>query len=211
MDTGAAFQQVFEALQSHGLLLESDPQMPSVASIIAGEAIRGSWWGHPQGNTIYQVANELCEHPDILVTKLVSGKITYVHRQLWPAVIGVGTAGEPWQLQDLSDAAQWLLDKVTQEHSVTTDQLQLFSSYKPRALGDAARELEKKLLVSSGSFHSLTGAHYKRLEIWARWISRVSFTEKPMAAEEGKHALEDIVFMLNDRFEAKGKLPWIEA
>ena len=211
MDTVAAFQQVFEALQRDGLLLESDSQLPSVASIIAGEAIRGSWWGHPQGNIIYQVANDLCVHPDILVTKLVSGKITFVHRQLWPAVIGVGTAGEPWQLQDLSDAAQSLLDKVTQEHSVTTDQLQLLSRYKSRALGDAARELEKKLIVYSESFHSITGAHYKRLETWARWISRVGFTEKPMAAEAGKHALEDIVLMLNDRFEAKGKLPWFGA
>ena len=211
MDTVAAFQQVFEALQRDGLLLESDSQLPSVASIIAGEAIRGSWWGHPQGNIIYQVANDLCVHPDILVTKLVSGKITFVHRQLWPAVIGVGTAGEPWQLQDLSDAAQSLLDKVTQEHSVTTDQLQLLSRYKSRALGDAARELEKKLIVYSESFHSITGAHYKRLETWARWISRVGFTEKPMAAEAGKHALEDIVFMLNDRFGAKGKLPWFGA
>ena len=211
MDTVAAFQQVFEALQRDGLLLESDSQLPSVASIIAGEAIRGSWWGHPQGNIIYQVANDLCVHPDILVTKLVSGKITFVHRQLWPAVIGVGTAGEPWQLQDLSDAAQSLLDKVTQEHSVTTDQLQLLSRYKSRALGDAARELEKKLIVYSESFHSITGAHYKRLETWARWISRVGFTEKPMAAEAGKHALEDIVLMLNDRFGAKGKLPWIRA
>ncbi|GAC1348764.1 MAG: hypothetical protein NVSMB27_17830 [Ktedonobacteraceae bacterium] len=211
MDTVAAFQQEFEALQRDGLLLESDSQLPSVASIIAGEAIRGSWWGHPQGNFIYQVANKLCVHPDILVTKLISGKITYVHRQLWPAIIGIGTSGEPWQLQDLSEAAQWLLDKVTQEHSVTTDQLQLFSSYKPRALADAARELEKKLIIYSESFHSMTGAHYKRLETWARWISRVGFTEKPMAAEAGKHALEDIVFMLNDRFGAKGKLPWIGA
>jgi hypothetical protein len=205
-----AYQQAMADLQNFGLLLQSDPQLPNVAGIVAGEAIRGSWWGHPQSNLIYEVCFRIGDHPDILATKLISGKITYVERKLWPAVIGVGTAGEAWQLLDLDEVAQWLLDKVTQEHSLTTEQLQLFSRYKTRTLGDAALELEKKLIVYSESFHTTTGNHSKRLEIWAHWISRVGFTEQLLPPEEGKSILEGIMNAINEQFAAKGKLPWIE-
>jgi hypothetical protein len=32
--------------------------------------------------------------------------VTLVHRKLWPAVLAVGAAGEPWQLRGLSSAAR---------------------------------------------------------------------------------------------------------
>jgi hypothetical protein len=124
-------------------------------------------------------------------------------------VIGVGNAGEDWQLRDLDEVAEWLLEKVTQEHTVTTEQLQLFSRYKAKTLGDAARELEKKLIVYGESFHTITGKHSKRLEIWVHWMSRVGFTEKLLSPEEGKSLLEGIMDTINEQCAAKGKLPWI--
>ena len=61
--------------------------VPSLAEAIAGGPIRGSWWGHPKGREIFRVAEAVSERPDVLVCRLVDGKVTYVHRRLWPALV----------------------------------------------------------------------------------------------------------------------------
>jgi hypothetical protein len=61
--------------------------VPSLAEAITGGPIRGSWWGHPKGHEIFRVAEAVCESDDVLVCKLVEGKLTYVHRRLWPALV----------------------------------------------------------------------------------------------------------------------------
>ena len=48
--------------------------------------------GHPEGKRIFAVLGEVQEHGDILVCRLVGGKLTLVHRRLWPAVAAL--AGE---------------------------------------------------------------------------------------------------------------------
>jgi len=58
-----------------------------MSEVIAGESIRGSWWGHPKGGEIYSILGFLEESPDVLVCRVVNGKITFVHRRLWPALI----------------------------------------------------------------------------------------------------------------------------
>ncbi len=50
--------------------------------------------------------------------------MTDVHHRLWSALIGVGIAGEPWQLENLSYATKWLLDRVRKEQIVETDRMQ---------------------------------------------------------------------------------------
>ena len=75
-------------MEKHGVvLLAARGSVPSLAEAVAGERIRGSWWGHPKGSEIYRAAQAVCESPDVLVCKLVKGKITYVHRRLWPALV----------------------------------------------------------------------------------------------------------------------------
>lgn len=49
--------------------------------------MRGSWWGHPKGNDIFRLSRAIRSSPDVLVCRLVGGKITYVHRRLWPALV----------------------------------------------------------------------------------------------------------------------------
>jgi hypothetical protein len=61
--------------------------VPSIAAAIAGGPIRGSWWGHPQGRAIFAITRGIRDCPDVLVCRLVGGKITYVHRRLWPALV----------------------------------------------------------------------------------------------------------------------------
>jgi hypothetical protein len=45
----ASFDQVMEALECYGILLETDPKLPSAAALVAGSPISGSWWLHPKG------------------------------------------------------------------------------------------------------------------------------------------------------------------
>ncbi len=61
--------------------------VPSLAEAVAGGPIRGSWWGHARGREIFAVTRAVRDCPDVLVCRLVDGKITYVHRRLWPALV----------------------------------------------------------------------------------------------------------------------------
>ena len=75
-------------VRRHGVVLESaHGPVPSIAEEIAGERIRGSWWSHAKSNEIFRVTRGIRESPDTLVCRLVDGKITYVHRRLWPALV----------------------------------------------------------------------------------------------------------------------------
>ncbi|HEY6726671.1 MAG TPA: hypothetical protein VI197_21705 [Polyangiaceae bacterium] len=75
-------------VKRHGIVLQAARgPVPSLAETIAGGPIRGSWWAHPKGTEIYQVADAISESPDVLVCKLVNGKVTFIHRRLWPALV----------------------------------------------------------------------------------------------------------------------------
>ena len=51
-------------LERFGLLLFSDPALPSLVGIIVDEPLRSSWWGHPRGHVIYHAMNELDDDPE---------------------------------------------------------------------------------------------------------------------------------------------------
>jgi hypothetical protein len=77
-------------LIEHGMLLESaHGPLPSVAELVAGEPIRGSWWAHPASHQIFDVINALAASPDVVRTRLVNGKVTFIHRRLWCALVRV--------------------------------------------------------------------------------------------------------------------------
>jgi hypothetical protein len=80
--------QALTFVRKHGLVLESGKgPVPSLAETIAGGPIRGSWWAHVRGREIFTLTRAIRDCPDVLVCRLVDGKITYVHRRLWPAVV----------------------------------------------------------------------------------------------------------------------------
>jgi hypothetical protein len=81
-------KQALALVRRHGVILESARgPVPSLAATVAGHSIRGSWWNHPKGNDIFLLSRTIRRSPDVLVCRLIDGKITYVHRQLWPALI----------------------------------------------------------------------------------------------------------------------------
>jgi hypothetical protein len=81
-------RQALAFVRRHGVVLESAAgPVPSLASAIAGERIRGSWWAHPRSHEIFAVTGAVRGSADVLVCRLVDGKISYVHRRLWPALV----------------------------------------------------------------------------------------------------------------------------
>jgi hypothetical protein len=80
--------EVAALLEEHGVLLQSARgPIPNVAELVAGEPIRGSWWGHPAGHDIFAVLAHLTDSPDVVRCRLVRGKVALVHRQVWPALV----------------------------------------------------------------------------------------------------------------------------
>ena len=72
-------------IRYHGLILESAKGLePSLAEQIAGQPIKGSWWGHPKGHQIYELTQKVRESKAVLICTLAQGRITYIHRRLWP-------------------------------------------------------------------------------------------------------------------------------
>lgn len=208
MTASKPVEKVFAELENYGLLLESDRRLPSVSAIVAGEAVKGSWWGHARAHAIYEAAQQLASCPDVVATKLISGKVTYVHCRLWSPLVAVGTSMEPWQLQGLSDEARLLLDLISSKGQVQTNKVGPSIPMTASTLGKAARELEKKIIVHSEEIHTESGAHAKILQTWQRWARHVGLSRRKMDTEEAKKVFYEIVEVLNARFAAKGKLPW---
>jgi len=189
------FEELLDRLQEFDLLLDADPKLPSVTGFVAGDNVRGSWWTHPQSHEMYHLACQLRAHPDVLMVKLISGKVTLVHRPLWPAVLTVATAREPWQLEGLSKEAKALLKKVDKETQVSSS-------------GDRVRELEGRLLVYSESVHTERGFHTKQLQTWKSWAQRANLDAVRLSSSAAKTQLEGVVARLNKQFNAAGTLPW---
>src|SRR5438093_11891151 len=81
-------KQAIAWIKKCGIAVESaHASVPSLADLVAGAPIRGSWWAHPKGKDIFRLSRAIRRSPDILVCRLVDGKITYVHRRMWPALV----------------------------------------------------------------------------------------------------------------------------
>jgi hypothetical protein len=93
-----------DALVEHGILLESARgPLPNVAEMIAGEPISGSWWSHPRSHAIFAEINELADSPDVVRMRLVNGKVTLVHRRVWPALVRVADRFPPERLAAIAE------------------------------------------------------------------------------------------------------------
>jgi hypothetical protein len=75
-------------VRDRGVVLQSaHGPVPNVAEMIAGGPIKGSWWGHPAGHEIYAELNSVMDSSDVVATRLIGGKVTLIHRRVWPAIV----------------------------------------------------------------------------------------------------------------------------
>ncbi len=186
---------VLRELERHGVLLETDARLPSLVAHVAGGPVQGSWWGHPLGHTIFAIGEILLQNRDVLLAKLISGKATWIHRRLWPALLAVALSREAWQMEPLSREARILLGEVDRDGEA-------------RAYGAPWRASSRSRLLARGEqAHTASGRHAKVLESWPRWAARLGV--KPLvSAAEGRRQLEGVLDALNTRFEGRGRLPW---
>jgi hypothetical protein len=61
----------------------------SFVDAVAGSPIRGSWWAHPKSHEIFALTRAVRDSKDVCVCRIVGGKVTYVHRRLWPALVRI--------------------------------------------------------------------------------------------------------------------------
>ena len=93
----------------HGVVLVSaQGPVPRLTEAIAGGPIKGSWWGHPKSHQIFAILEVVTASEDVLVCRLIKGKITLVHRRLWPALVRVAARFPPDRIS-----------KVRQEHTAS--------------------------------------------------------------------------------------------
>src|SRR4030095_5634564 len=192
-------------LEDTGFLLLQGQEIPDVCRLIASKKIKGSWWGDPLGTEIFAVSEMLSDHPDVTVTKLIAGKVTFIHRNLWQKLIVVGSARDDWQMKRLTVQGQFLLRQLDKEGCVRTDKLGPAFGKKP---GDIARELELKLLIHSDQFHTESGFHTKLLETWEHWRKRMGLRNTSIEARRAQNFFEKRLEEINKKYSGCGRLPW---
>ena len=179
-------------LAEHGVALASAAgPAPKLIEVIAGERIVGNWWSHPRANAIYNSLAQVQDSPDVLVCRLLGGKVTLVHRRLWSPLATLGMAREPWQLARLSRAGRALLTRVDRGSPI-------------RASGSAVRELETRLLVVARQVHTESGRHETELQGWREWAASERI-RRGRSVAAAKRALELAASRLGAPPEA---LPW---
>jgi hypothetical protein len=200
------FGKALAILEETGLLLVNGCEIPDVCRIVTGERMKGSWWSHPAGHEIFSLNELLADHPDVTVAKLISGKVTFVHRKLWQRLVAIGIARNHWQMRNLSTSAHNLLETLDQHGTLFTNKLGSSIGPKP---GDTTRELELKLLIHADQIHTEKGAHAKVLETWPVWANRVSLKKKPsLGANTACRSFEKRLNEINEKFGGGGRLPW---
>lgn len=184
--------EVLVHLERVGILLKQDKRLPNVVTILTGETVSGSWWSHPKAQMIFRTLSELAEHPDVLITKLLFGKDTLVHRSLWPAFLAVATADEPWQHKGLSQTARSLLSRV--HHSAIA----------VRSPGSPVKELVTRLLVHAVEVHTESGKHEMAVESWDGWAKQ-SGVRRSKSIARSRKTLESLCQAIGAPLTA---LPW---
>jgi hypothetical protein len=186
----ATCTDVEHTIAKHGVLLVQDKIALDVVGILTGEKLSTSWWGHAAGQKIFVCLERLDDDPDVLATRLVAGKITYVHRLLWPALLAIARSHASWQRNGLSTDAVRLLDSVKKSGT--------------RATGRAAKELQERLLVHAEQVHTESGRHETQLEAW----SRVQKTRDVVAVKDVDAAQAEIEAALIGIGGSATALPW---
>jgi hypothetical protein len=96
---------------------------------------------------------------------------------------------------------------VTKHGEIASNDLPL-GDRRPGQIGDAIRELERRLLIHSKEIHTPAGAHAKLLSTWECWMEGAGPLEADWDAEDAKHQFEERIAALNRKHRGNGRLPW---
>jgi hypothetical protein len=135
-------------IQENGVVLASAKgPVPRLTEAIVNEPIKGSWWAHPRSHEIFAVLQAVADSEDVLVCRLVNGKVTFIHRRLWPALVRAAKRFPSAQLA-----------QVHEEHTPSGRHVNRKIPFPkwvpPEVMGQAKRMSEKKALDALGSWAS---------------------------------------------------------
>ena len=82
-----SLEEALSFVETEGIVLESaHGRVQTFADFVAGVRVT-RWWSHPKGRLIFALTRAIRDSPDVLTCRLIAGKVTYIHRRLWPALI----------------------------------------------------------------------------------------------------------------------------
>ena len=97
-------EQAIEFVRTQGVVLVAGKgPVPRLVEAIAGEPIQGSWWAHSKSHQIFATLQKVTDSTDVLVCRLVEGKVTLVHRRLWPALVRLAPRFPPERLAQIHE------------------------------------------------------------------------------------------------------------
>ncbi len=128
-------------VEQQGVVLESAKgSRPNLAEAVAGEPIRGSWWGHKNGRAIFSATRAMRNSSEVLVCHLLDGKVTYIHRRLWPAIVRLADSLGRTKLAAIHEEHQ--LSGAHKVHLIP------FPKWVPREIQQVAKELSEQEAIS---------------------------------------------------------------
>ena len=139
-------EQAIDFVKKHGVVLESAAgPVPSLAEEVTGERPRGSWWSHPKGREIFALTRSVRDCDDVLVCRAIGGKVTYVHRRLWPALVRAAEHFAPERLAKVREVHTGTGHHATEETP--------FPDWVPEEVAAEARRLSiEEALPSLGAW-----------------------------------------------------------
>ena len=138
--------QALAFVRKHGVVLESAAgPVPSLAEGVVGAPVRGNWWAHPRSHEIFAVTRAVRDSDDVLVCRLVEGKITYVHRRLWAPLVRAAKRFSPKRLAQVHEVHTASGRHITKEVA--------FPKWvPPEVSAEAARLSEEEAVLLLGSW-----------------------------------------------------------
>jgi phosphoketolase len=131
------------------VLVSAKGSATSLVEAIVGQPIKGSWWAHPRGKHIHVTLGFVTESEEVLVCRLVGGKVTLVHRRLWPALARLAHRFAPEQIS-----------RVREDHTASGRHVSHavpFPEWVPQAVMQEARALnEQEALAAFGTWLPLS-------------------------------------------------------
>jgi len=158
---------------------------------IAGPRATGSWWAHPKGNEIYRAYRRACAHRDVLAFKLIEGKVTFVHRRIWPTVLRLALDDQRIKraLKAAGAPGAKLHRIVEARGSVALETLAAEWPGGRKALARDKAKLEKLGLVLTREHHTARGAHETELESWSAFAARCGVNDSAVTLGEAMQTL----------------------
>ena len=145
-------------VKQHGVVLASAKgPVPRLTEAIVAGPIKGSWWAHPRSHQIFSILQTVTDSKDVLVCRLVNGKVTLVHRRLWPALVRAAKRFRSNQISQVHEEHTASGRHVTREVA--------FPKWVPPGVAERAKVMsERQALDSLGPWSHGAAPKTRRLE-----------------------------------------------